>query len=379
MEASTVFKDILNKVETSQLNYVISKTPFSANIVIKSSFIKYYDARSSTDPIMKDESEKKSFQNVKITSDLVSLKKQIVRLEDLLQSERNRVKSLEDQIGEFRGKLLDIKKEKSDLNSQLKAHKTQLTDLKSKNMKIHETNKDLEVQLALKNENLNLKQNETKVINEEKESLKTKLDQCLSEIDSFKLERNLKKQVILECNLCDMICESAVDLSQHVRAKHVKHQVSQTRIQDVAVSTQTEEILEITETEYPCFYCGQIINSSGFNLARHLSECSELGLLDEDTNNEPKTPTEPYFPPSPPLPPLLFPPPLFPPHPFSPLVGFQKQVPCYRCDENFPHEVVLKRHYEEVHPEIILFWCNVCWTNFGSERGLQSHERNEHK
>ena len=56
---------------------------------------------------------------------------------------------------------------------------------------------------------------------------------------------------------------------------HVKHQVSQTRIKDAEVSTQTEEIFETSE--YPCFYCGEIITSS--NLATHLSECSELGLL----------------------------------------------------------------------------------------------------
>ena len=122
------------------------------------------------------------------------------------------------------------------------------------------------------------------------------------------------------------------------------------------------------------------------NLATHLSECSELGLLvvntlDEHTTKETKTPINvvPPFSPPPSLAPHLFPPTLFPRHPFSPLVGFQKEVSCYRCDDKFPHEVVLKDHYEKVHPEIILFWCKVCWTNFGSERGLQSHMRNDHK
>ena len=130
MEASQIFKEILNKVESSQLNYVISKTPFSANIVIKSSFIKYYDAPSSKDPIMKCESEMMSFENNKNNCDLVKLNKQNMKLEDLLQIEKNKLKSLEEQIGEFREKLLDIKKEKNDLNSQLKSHKTELTDFK---------------------------------------------------------------------------------------------------------------------------------------------------------------------------------------------------------------------------------------------------------
>ena len=174
MEASTVFKEILNKVETSQLNYLISKTPFSANIAIKSSFIKYHDARSSKEP-RKDESEKTSFENLKYSSDLVKLKEQ---------------------------------------------------------------NKKLTIS----------------------------------------------------------------------------------------------------------------------NLATHLSECSELGLLvvntlDEHTTKETKTPINvvPPFSPPPSLAPHLFPQTLFPPHPFSPLVGFQKEVSCYFCDDKFPHEVVLKDHYEKVY------------------------------
>ena len=88
MEASTVFKELLSKMENSQLNYVISKTPFSANIIIKSSFIKYYDVRSSTEPVVKDESEK-----IKGYGDLVILKKQNRELEDLLGSEKDKVKS----------------------------------------------------------------------------------------------------------------------------------------------------------------------------------------------------------------------------------------------------------------------------------------------
>ena len=377
MEASQIFKEILNKIESSQLNYVISKTPFSANIVIKSSFIKYYDATSFKE--VKGESETRSSQKDKINSDLVSLNKQNMKLKDLLQSEKNKVKSLEDQIGEFRENLLDIKKEKNDLNYQLKSHKTQLADLEIEQRKMQEIKKDLEAQIVVKNKNCDARHHEIKVINKENVSLNAKLDQCLSELDSLKLETKLlkEKQGRFECNLCDMIFESRVDLSQHVRDIHVKHQVSQTRIKEVEVSTQTKESLKLAE--YPCFYCGQTITSSEPNLAKHLPECSEMGLavvnwLDEHTNSEPKIPKVPLSPT-----PHLSSPPLLPPHLFSPLVGFQKEVSCYNCNEKFPHEVVLKKHYEQMHPEIILFWCNVCWTNFGSERGLQSNMRNAHK
>ena len=48
MDASTIFKQLINMIENSKLNYVINKTPFSANISIKRSFIKYFDASLQT-------------------------------------------------------------------------------------------------------------------------------------------------------------------------------------------------------------------------------------------------------------------------------------------------------------------------------------------
>ena len=225
MEASTVFKEVLNKVETSQLNYVISKTPFSANIVIKSSFIKYHDAQSSKEP-RKDESEiKPSFENLKYSSDLLKLKEQNMKLEDLLQIEKKKVKSLEDQIGEFRENLLDIKKDKHDLNAKIVYNNYQLSDLTAEQIKISEAKKDLKTQIVLKNEKLNEKDYEIKVIEKENEKPKSKLDQCLSEIESFKLE-TMKNQVKFKCTTCNITYESGVELNQHVRNNHVKHQVS---------------------------------------------------------------------------------------------------------------------------------------------------------
>ena len=43
MEAAKVFKQLIRKIESSQLNYKISKTPLSATISVKSSFVKHWD------------------------------------------------------------------------------------------------------------------------------------------------------------------------------------------------------------------------------------------------------------------------------------------------------------------------------------------------
>ena len=42
MAAKKIFKNILNQVQASQLNYLISKTPFSANISLKCSFVQMH-------------------------------------------------------------------------------------------------------------------------------------------------------------------------------------------------------------------------------------------------------------------------------------------------------------------------------------------------
>ena len=45
MEASQRFKNLLHQIENSKLNYVITKTPFSANISVKRSLIKFHDVQ----------------------------------------------------------------------------------------------------------------------------------------------------------------------------------------------------------------------------------------------------------------------------------------------------------------------------------------------
>ena len=56
-------------------------------------------------------------------------------------------------------------------------------------------------------------------------------------LDLLKLESQVEQGLDFKCNYCDMIFESKVQLSEHVRADHVKHQVE--------TFTQTEEIFEL--------------------------------------------------------------------------------------------------------------------------------------
>ena len=136
MEASRTFNELITKIETSQLNFKIIKTPFSANIYLKSTFIKYFEQNAApvsnnadnvtnnykTEAIKLDENEKDASEDK-------------VKLEQILKQERSNVKSLETELGELRNETLKIKKEKNILNSRLKACKTELGEEKVDKLK----------------------------------------------------------------------------------------------------------------------------------------------------------------------------------------------------------------------------------------------------
>ena len=93
MEASRMFNDLIDKIETSHLNFKISKTPFSARISLKSSFIRYFDQKPA--PVSKH-GENVNKQLLKDAND------ENINLESSLKQERDKVKSLESELGELR-------------------------------------------------------------------------------------------------------------------------------------------------------------------------------------------------------------------------------------------------------------------------------------
>ena len=177
------------------------------------------------------------------------------------------------------------------------------------------------------------------------------------------LENNNKVPSNFNCPFCDEKFESKVNLNQHVRRNHHRDQVCQTELHN---TKHTKNEVK-PETEYLCFYCEQRISSCKEKLQKHRFECCEVGrVLQEKTQNylQPFHALKTF--------PALH---TFYPPPFT----LPTDAPCYTCSERFLNKIELRRHYTESHPDFILFWCDVCLTNFGSERGLKSHMRNNHK
>lgn len=150
------------------------------------------------------------------------------------------------------------------------------------------------------------------------------------------------------CPYCNFEFSSRVDVSDHVRVNHVKDEVCQTQESPI-------------KSVYPCFYCEKEIMNTTDCIEKHQKDCMEPTLSFKHTTHTSYKP-----------PPKL--------NSFSgPSFLLNTDFPCYTCPAIFTNKSDVRTLYDFSHPEKILFWCEVCLTNFGSDRGLKSHMRNQHK
>ena len=261
MEASRTFNELINKIENSQLNFKISKTPFSAHISLKSSFIRYYDQKPAP---VSQHCENVNNQLLKVANE------ENINLENSLKQERVKVKSLETQLGELRDEMLKIKKEKNILNSSLKVSSTELEEVQSDKRQMAKVTSDFENQLILKCEEVKVKDVECKELKKDNKRLEKLVNESSVELDLVKkdlIQAKVKKE--LNCSHCDLKFESKVALSQHVRENHYKNQVS-----------QTKEEKTITNCEYLCYYCDYAITSSE-DLKKHKGDYPGLDMCQD--------------------------------------------------------------------------------------------------
>ena len=301
-----------------------------------------------------------------VAKDLEEAKLKITKLESILEKERSTVKSLKDEIGNHRDKALNLKREKKELTAKLDEKENKLILLQKNHARLCEK--------SVKNDNLLTEQ--TKVLNtkisefENVQKKKLEVDQLLKKsleeletVNKQKASDNDKKaNPQFTCSICEDQFKHRIDLSQHLRINHCKDQVSQT------------EVPKVITSDYFCFYCDEEINTIE-KLQEHQVECPEIGIYIEQNVDPPLPTTLPW---TRPPPSFAFPGFSLPGFPFQ---GFPIPMdsPCYTCSEVLETKTKLREHYDLKHSEIILYWCDVCLTNFGSDRGLKSHLRNAHK
>ena len=130
-----MFKKLLRNVEDSQLNYAISRTPFSATISLKSSFLNRFPHTSqksfhenidtNNEKIKTVKAEKSDFKDEvdQLEKDREGLMLDHQNMKKLYDKEKSKNEALELEIKSFREEALKIKKEKRQLKENLKLEK----------------------------------------------------------------------------------------------------------------------------------------------------------------------------------------------------------------------------------------------------------------
>ena len=91
MEANKIFNDILHYVENSRLNFSMSRTPFSATILLKRSFI---DDKQSVYSITQLSRSELQITVDKLTADNEEMKMKLKKVEnDFYEAEQKKVKA----------------------------------------------------------------------------------------------------------------------------------------------------------------------------------------------------------------------------------------------------------------------------------------------
>ena len=335
MDANTIFKEILAVVENSSLNHSIYKTPFSATISLRSSFVKYFsDSQCAHEVKNINRKEIKTEESSILKNENIELKAQIERLDNIVKeqklviAEKSKKELIEKETRDSKAakvetKLLKLKSENDQLEEKVK--------LAQSDCKKHKNEKDqVAKNLKLCEKASEGTDNDLKNVNIEKIAVDKKLDKIVKEMENLK-----KKQLIeeLKCNVCAISYKSTVSLTQHIREKHQRDQVSQTKKAVANFATQTSDNATEDNSEYPCYYCDYAIKSFE-DLMNHKGDCP---LLDLD------------------------------------------QDKCDQCGGNFENRTDLIDHFRNIHPEKSIVWCDFCQAGFETIEELQCHIRIEHR
>ena len=268
MEAHAVFQDVLRRIENSNLNYSLSKTPFSASISLKCSLVKRYedisqvvdfsvsqvDDFSVTANMVKNNFE--VFNEVKrLETENVELQKELEQLKAVHDKDQKRL--LKETV--HLQNLYELEQEKtSNLADNVKTKEEVCQKMK---MKVEAIDADIiELKKSAKDTNkiIENKQNELGKNKRELKDVEENLAMTLAELENIKLAR-VREPKVYNCDICDLSAESLSQLKLHNRHNHCQNE-----------ATQCEENSNFLK--YNCFYCDESFISSD-ELAAHPTNC----------------------------------------------------------------------------------------------------------
>ena len=397
MNAKIIFENILQQVETSDLNFAVSRTPFSATISLKCSFIKKYEKAApetvkhhencdtvSVEPTKMNEPKPSD----KLESDVKVLESTIKTLETTINDQKNLLnakskqikdssKHADDHVAELREELLKVKQERAKFRTNVKTLEEELLMLKGETENVkHENGKMIKALKAHETEVEKLKQDRVSLEQElVKKIPQFKCDSCeqstmsLSDLKKHvqaQHHENKSSQIEVECSECSFRLPSYKILKEHKRSEHCRNK-----------ATQNDEISLFEE--YPCFYCDEMICSDS-DLGKHTISCYGCIRLTEqvefpckfcETNCISILELEQHM--------TVY-------HYEWDLTdepSFEYEFPCDVCDTNCVTKVELEQHMTDYHYNFYtkadLKSCDFCSLKFGTLGGLRSHIRSLHK
>ena len=345
MDASKTFNEVIEHIEKSKLNYVIQKTPFSAQISIKRSMIKYYDAPPHFNEVQTEVKEETSdaAEIVKLTKSLAAATENIDKLEEAVNRERNKVKSMDEELANLRNDNLKVKKEKKELKQKLDIQERSLkTEVEIMNLIEEKANVDRNLRETC--DALHSMDDDYKLLQESSKEAKL---QYAKEIESLKTKSvhydSQSVNTLIPCQFCVEEFKSKTELTNHVRVKHYRNQVSQTEPISISEKKDCETVDDAKSEEFLCFYC-EILLEAGEDLELHKSWCQPIPLTD---------------------------------------------FPCKKCGAQCIDEKELETHLSSYHGKDSyqafsdkhedLNTCDFCGIKFGTLGGLRNHIRSLHK
>ena len=282
MTAANRFENLSKTIEESNLNYSIHKTPFSATISLKCSFVKRFsnihdDSSNKSHQFQQnsDGTEKLEFEQLKKEND--KFKKELSELRDRCDTEKSRLEDLyrsEKQIVDLREEVLDVKREKHKMSADLKLVKSSLS---ASEIETNQLNlKVVSVEKVLKD-----KVNLAEAKDAEIADLKVRVEELQQVLDvaNEKLSKthtkSKKENQYLSCNSCDFKVKSIHHMKDHVRKQHSQSKACQYKIEENSYFES-----------YPCFYCEKVITSKE-ELEEHYITCSDVIMMDENDQEVP--------------------------------------------------------------------------------------------
>ena len=220
MDASKKFASILRDIESSQLNFYIAKTPFSATISLKSSFVKRFttenakdEAKDNNSEVMKktdikleDRVKEVDLENASLRAKLQELeKKHSEKHEAVTEQFKIALVGGESTIAELREDLLKVKKEKHKLSENLKAEKEKSEGVIEKLKLVKSENDKIQNLVTDKDIIIDTKKSEIVSLNAEINSLGHLLVAASAELENHREKDEAIPKIEEKCKECDSV------------------------------------------------------------------------------------------------------------------------------------------------------------------------------